>query len=126
MIRAFFLALAITASAEPSVKNVKPLIWTSGHYNSLKGVFSPKEYDFMDRETKARELHEQGFLRPTERDSIFRKLKLESKLTQLDDLDKDLLVANARYYSVAELRKQYPMLTFQQLRQLKAEVERIK
>ena len=114
------------AIAGTSGKRQKPLIWTSGNYNSVKQVFPPSQYDFMDMESENRERREQGLLLPQERDALFRKLNLDTKLAQMDDLDKDLLVASVRYYSVSELAKMYPMLTPGQLNRLKAAVERIK
>jgi hypothetical protein len=110
-----------TAEAE-----LRPVIWTKGFYGSLKARFPSSQFDYLDPETRRKDLLEQGYLQPSERDALFRKLNLETKLQQMDELDKDMLVMGAKAYSVPELVKQYPMLSGKQLRRLKTEVEKIK
>ena len=84
---------------------------------------APDRYRFRDAQDEKSELHADGLLTPRERDEVFRRLKLDAKLTALDDLDKDILVVDSRALTLAELRRYYPMLNVVDLNALKAAVE---
>jgi hypothetical protein len=105
---------------------LRPVIWTKGFYGALKARFPASQFEYLDPQTRRKDLLKQGYLQPLERDALFRKLNLETKLQQMDEMDKDMLVMGAKFYSVPELVKQYPMLSGSQLRRLKTEVEKIK
>lgn len=109
------------------VDGAKPFIWTRGNYDYLKTRLPANTFRFEDPQAaRRRRFDEDGYLPPLERDALFRKLNLETKLQSMDELDKDMLVMGAKAYTVPELAKQYPMLSLRQLRRLKSEVEKFK
>ncbi|MBX3022071.1 MAG: hypothetical protein KF799_10390 [Bdellovibrionales bacterium] len=121
----FFLSLVASAtSPDPS----KPTIWVDGYTNAeIQNYFPANDYNYVSKTSQRRaQWEDDGYLPPLERDSLFRKLGIETKLQALDQMDKDMLVMGAREYTVPQLHKQYPMLSLGELRRLKREVEKIK
>jgi hypothetical protein len=120
------LALNLNA-VEIIPENQKPVIVMRGHYDSsIQNVFPPSEYRYYDKAAEREELLADGYLPPLERDALFRKLNFETKIQQLDQMDKDMLVMGARVYTAAQLKKQYPMLSLPELQRLRVEVRKIK
>jgi hypothetical protein len=128
MLSVIFALLTTVSHAAESAANdqMRPTIWTKGFYGPLKARFPASQFNYLDHETMRKELLVQGYLMPHERDALFRKLNLDTKLKKMDEMDKDMLVMGAKAYTVPELVKQYTMLTGAQLRRLKTEVEKIK
>lgn len=100
-------------------------VWSRGNASAVR-AFVPPQSTLLDRDAEAKELRESGYLEPRQRDALFRKLGLESPLKKLDEFDKDMLVMSAPHYTVAQLKKQYPMLSEKQLASLKREIRKIK
>lgn len=122
MVTLLFTFLVSQAQAQE-----KPVVFFRGSYNSdIKNVFPPDKFQYDDRESRRERWLRDGYLMPSERDALFRKLSIETKLSQLDQMDKDMLVMGARVYTPRELHKQYPMLTLGEVTKLKREVEKIK
>lgn len=106
----------------------KPTIWMNGPVNSeMQKHFSDKDVNFVTPEIERKVAWERdGYLKPLERDALFRKVDIETKLGKLDQMDKDMLVMGAKVYTPKQLHKQYPMLSLTDLQRLKKEVEKIK
>lgn len=103
------------------------VVWTNGSIRSAQSLFSPAaNVVVMSAEDNARAERRAGYLPPDERDALYRKLGIETKISAMDELDKDMLMLGARAYSVRELKSSYPMLSEKQLRQLKVEMGKVK
>jgi hypothetical protein len=105
---------------------VKPFLWTRGNIEFLKTRLPAGMFQYEDTAAERRRDLDEGYLPPRERDALFRRLSLETKLKGMDELDKDMLIMGAKSYTVPELVKQYPMLNSAQLRRLKTAVENYK
>lgn len=122
-----WLPFAWAGPAAPKIlAQDKPVVWTSGFPSSAAEYFPPDKYQVLNREVQNEDMAHDGYLPPHRRDALFRKVGIETRIGALDELDKDMLVMGARSYSVAELKKQYPMLTQRQLTALKREIGRLK
>ncbi len=124
--RAMFLFLcagAIDAAAEQPTATV----WTRGSVDQARRIFSPSlPVKILGAQEEAERDRKSGHLQPRERDALFRKVGIETKVAQMDEMDKDMLVMAAREYSIRELKSDFPMLSENQLRRLKSELGRIK
>lgn len=125
MKKTFFVFLFLNATAVVAEPRPQVTVWTRGHIRSAKAIL-PKEYKVLDRKTEAEDLRAAGYLEPAQREALFRKVGIDSKLKKLDELDKDMLVMGVPHYSVAELIVQYPMLNETQIRALKREIGNVK
>lgn len=120
---ALLLTISFFSAAEPEPP--RATLWTRGNASAVRSKLSG-QYSVLDRQNEARDLREDGYLEPRQRNALFRKLKIEGALKRLDEFDKDMLVMSAPHYTVAQLKKQYPMLTEKQLGALKREIGKIK
>lgn len=120
-------ALLLTISFFSAAESEKPsaTLWTRGNASAVRTKMSGK-YSVLDRQSEAQYLREDGYLEPRQRNTLFRKLQIEGALKKLDEFDKDMLVMSAPHYNIAQLKKQYPMLTEKQLGALKREIGKIK
>lgn len=109
-------------SANPTVT-----VWTRGYVDSARRLFKPGlpvrvlgsvESKERDRLT--------GHLQPRERNALFRKVGIETKVASMDEMEKDMLVMAAREYTVRELKTDFPKLSENQLQRLKEELGKIK
>lgn len=109
-------------SANPTVT-----VWTRGYVDSTRRMFKPGlpvrvlgsvESKERDRLT--------GHLQPRERNALFRKVGIETKVAAMDEMEKDMLVMAAREYTVRELKTDFPKLSVNQLQRLKEELGKIK
>ena len=107
-------------SAEPPA--AKPILWTRGHITSARQIFKPGQFHVIGYEEAEARRKETGQLSIRERNALFRKVGIESKVAKMDDFDKDVLVLSAREYTLPVLKSDYPMLTESQLKRLKQEL----
>lgn len=120
-----FYVAASDTKAIPETQ--KPWISMRGFYNSsIQNEFPRSKYRYYDKAEERKHFDADGYLPPLERDALFRKLNLETKLQQLDQMDKDMLVMGAHVYTAAELKKQYPMLSLADLQRLRVAVRKSK
>jgi hypothetical protein len=125
--RLFFLccmlsSLHVLAEPKPDV-----VVWTSGSIDSVKALFSPDvNAVFLSREEEEKNERKAGWLAPVERDALFRKVGIETKVSGMDEFDKDILMMSAREYTISELKSEYPMITESQLKLLKLEMKKVK
>jgi hypothetical protein len=122
-----FAVLIALWSSLAAADQVKPTVtvWTRGSVTQVRRYFAsnPRVKVLGRKEQRAldRDAH---YLPPRERNALFRKVGIETKVARMDEFDKDMLVMSAREYSVRELRADFPMLSEAQLTKLKAEVGR--
>lgn len=103
------------------------VVWTNGSISSSQALFGPHaNVTVMSAVDDARAERRAGYLPPDERDALYRKLGIETKISAMDEFDKDMLMLGARAYSVLELKASYPMLSENQLRRLKTEMGKVK
>ena len=103
------------------------VVWTSGSIDNARALFGPQaNVVVMSREDNARAEREAGYLPPPERDSMFRKIGIETRVNGMDEFEKDMLMMGARVYTVRELKSEYPMLSEKQIKKLKAEMGKVK
>ncbi|MGZ3723669.1 MAG: hypothetical protein ACXVA9_12090 [Bdellovibrionales bacterium] len=123
----FFLFLATAAFADPPpAKSAGPqaTVW-SRHPDAIRKFFPAAKYRMLDGKDFQKEQADSGYILPQQRDALFRKLGLEAALTSLDDMDKDMLVMGARFEELPSLRKNFPMLTETQIKNLQQEVKEL-
>jgi hypothetical protein len=118
-----FLITQLVASSLAYAAEDRPVVWTRGFTRSLPTVFSADNYRTLERSDEDIELRREGYLPPHQRDALFKKVQL--KLSDFDQMEKDILVLRAHEYTLPELQKFYPNLPLVQLRKLKVEVDRI-
>ncbi|MGE3681346.1 MAG: hypothetical protein AB7G93_06440 [Bdellovibrionales bacterium] len=123
-----FLQIFLTDARSPvrarASENPQITVWAKNP--AAARAYFPKNFRVLDAKHRSEEARKKGILPLAERDALFRKLRIESRLKALDDADKDALVMIAPHYTAAELHRQYPMLTVPQLKGLKAELGQIK
>lgn len=120
----WILTLTFAYAADKTPEALKPMVWTNGYYDGdIKRVFPADQYRYADRARFDQESRAWGYLMPSQRDAILKKLKLEAKLKTYDQLDKDMLVMDARFYSLKDLRKFHPKLPARDLAALKEAVK---
>lgn len=120
----FWILCALALNAK-TPEAAKPMVWTKGFYDSdIKRVFPPGQYRYADKARFEEESRENGYLPPEKRDAVLKKL--ESKLKDYDQLDKDMLVMDAHFFSTKELKKFHPKLSLRELASLKEAVKRAK
>lgn len=119
-----FIFLAHLSMAQEAPDAV---VWTSGSIRSTQALFGPNaNVTVMSAEDDARSERRAGYLPPDERDALYRKLGIETKVSAMDEFEKDMLMLSARAYNVRELKASYPMLNERQLKQLKTEMGKVK
>lgn len=123
-----FNALLLFVIAAPAARadlgdSDLPVVRTRGDAEYLKARMPAEQFNVQTPDEERRLLLEQGYIMPRERDALFRKLNLDTKLKKFDEMDKDMLVMDAKAYTLPELIKQYPMLNTTVLKRLKTEVE---
>jgi|GEM_PF-7063992 len=125
--RLFYLCILL--GSLPVLAQEKPgaTVWTRGSVESAKALFGPEaNVRVLSAETERARERKDGFLPPRERDAVFRKVGIETKIQSMDDFEKDLLMMSAREYTIRELRSDYPMLNETQLKRLQREMKKIK
>lgn len=129
MINAMF-ALVLACTFQASAQRADPpsaTVWTSGSVSSARALFAPgTNVKVLGREDEEARERKSGFLPPAERDAVFRKIGIETKISSMDEFDRDMLMLSAREYTVRELRADYPMLSENELSRLKSELRRRK
>jgi len=121
--RIFYVCLFLACLHAAAEELPGATVWTSGSVESARALFAPgSNVRILGREEEKRRDQKTGHLPPLERDAVFRKLGLESKVSGMDEFDKDLLIMSAREYTVRELKSDYPMFSEAQLSKLKREV----
>lgn len=106
---------------------LKPTIWFQDDaFSTVSNRFPSDRFQYINLESQKKKMHRDGILTHAEREGVFRKLNLHEKLRGLDEMDKDILVADAHYYSVPELAQTYRMLSASELAKLKNEVRKYK
>ena len=96
-------------------------VWAK-HPDAVKKFFPADTYRMLDAADEEKQFDEQGYILPQKRDAIFHKVGIEDKLTNLDEMDKDMLVMTARFEDAKSVKKHYPMLTDAQVNALVAAV----
>lgn len=119
----FFLgSLHVLADEKPDA-----VVWTAGSVSSARALFGPDtNVTVLSGAQEARHERRAGHLPPAERDTLFRKVGIEMKISNMDEFDKDILMMSAREYNVRELHADYPMLTESQLLHLQREMKKVK
>jgi hypothetical protein len=98
-------------------------VWTKGHPGTLqKKFFRGKPVRMLDSVEEKRLFAEDGYLMPRERAALFHRLNLEPALVGMDDMDKDMLVMDARALSLAKMQKIYPRIPADKLVRLRKEL----
>ena len=121
LIMLFLVHMAMAEEAPDAV------VWTNGSIPSAQALFGPgANVTVMSSEDNSRAEKRAGYLPPDERDALYRKLGIETKISAMDEFDKDMLMLSSRAYSVRELKVSYPMLSEGQLRRLKTEMGKVK
>lgn len=109
-------------SANPTVT-----VWTRGYVDSTRRLFKPGLPVRVLGSVESKERDRQtGHLQPRERNALFRKVGIETKVASMDEMDKDMLVMAAREYTVRELKIDFPKLSENQLQRLKEELGKLK
>lgn len=120
-------SLPALAQKNPDSKNPDVIVWTSGDSDKAREIFSPDvNLVVLSREREVSQQLKSGYLEPHERDALFRKVGIETRLQGMDEFDKDMLMLSAREYTIRELRSDYPMLTEPQLTHLQREMKKVK
>ena len=91
--------------------------------DAIRSVFTDDHYKILDNADQEREWKRQGYWPPREREAMFRRLKIDEALRDLNDYRKDMLVTCAHAQDIPTLKKAYPMLTETQLKVLKSTVK---
>jgi hypothetical protein len=132
-ILAIFLLFSVQAWAQTQAKKAAPAkqptvtVWTKGHVSSARRLFSPDlPVKVLGREEEKERDRDSGHLQPRERNALFRKVGIETKVAKMDELEKDMLVMSAREYSIRELKSEYPKIPEPQLKRLKEELGKMK
>ncbi len=119
-----FLLSSLHVLAEPKAD---VLVWTAGSIDSAKALFTPgTNVVIHSREEDEKNERKAGWLAPRARDALFRKIGIETKISGMDELDKDILMMSAREYTIPQLRSEYPMLNESQLKRLQREMKKVK
>jgi hypothetical protein len=114
----FFVFLLLSAHADDGPQAV---VWARDP-DAIRKFFPPDKYKMLDAEAEAKDLEESGYLTPRKRDALFHKLNLEERVSELDEMDKDILVMDARFEDVAAMKKHHPQFTSLELQKLHDEV----
>lgn len=122
-IKAVTVVLSILA-ARALHADPEAVVWAK-HPEAVRKFFPDDKFKMLDAADEAKEFEKTGYLLPHKRDALFHKLNIDTKLTQLDEMDKDMLVMTARFEDQAAVRKHYPMLNDQQAAQLVREVREL-
>jgi hypothetical protein len=121
-LKIFFIVNAAFAQKKPDA-----VVWTKGSVDSARALFGPDtNVVVLSREEETRQERKAGYLPPDERDVLFRKVGIETRISNMDEFDKDILMMSAREYTIRELKSDYPMLTEAQLKRLKSEMRKVK
>jgi hypothetical protein len=107
------------AQADP-----RATVW-SRHPDAIRPFFPAETYRMLDAQDEKLEMDSTGYMLPQKRDALFHKLQLEQAVQGLDEMDKDMLVMGARFEEYPQLRKNYPTLSEQQIKNLMREVKEI-
>jgi hypothetical protein len=122
-IRIIAIVLSILAArALHADQQPQAFIW-SRHPDAIRGILPEKKVLVLDAQTEEKQMREDGYLPPRERDALFHKLAIETQIAALDEMDKDMLVMTAKFEGAKSVRKHYPMLSEAQAKQLVKEVK---
>lgn len=114
----FAMIGAVFAQERPAVT-----VWTRGNVKQVRNMFAPGvNVKVLDAQAERERDRDSGYVPPGERNALFRKVGIETKVAKMDELDKDMLVMGAREYSVREMRAQYPMLSEGEIKRLRNEL----
>lgn len=96
-------------------------VW-SRHPSAVQKYFPKQKYKMLDAHAEEKDLEESGYIPSAKRDAIFQKLHLEEKVRRMDEMNKDILVMDARFDTLDKMEKRYPHFTTVELQSLRDEV----
>lgn len=125
--RLFYLCCLLSSLHVLAEPKADVVVWTAGSIDSAKAMFGPDTNAvILSRQEEEKNERKAGWLAPRERDALFRKVGIETKISGMDEFDKDMLMMSAREYTIRELKSDYPMLKESQLRRLQREMKKVK
>jgi hypothetical protein len=125
--RLFYLCLMLGSLHVLAEEAPDAFVWTSGSIEGARALFGPQaNVEILSREVEERRERKAGYLPPDQRDVVFRKVGIETKISNMDEFDKDMLMMGAGAYPLSVLKKEYPMLSETQLKRLQAEMKKVK
>ena len=122
--RLFYLCFLMGSLHVLAQEKPKAVIWTKAAPESARKLFPDSRIRILSDKTEGERDKKSGYFQPDERDAIFRKVGIEDKLLNMDDLDKDMLIMGAKALPKADLLAEYPSLPPTLLEKLKVEASK--